>query len=336
LEPVTLQLPPALVGFMAAWFFYVGGSIGSFMNDVIFRVPRGRSVVHPGSRCPACGSAIRWFDNLPVLSWFVLRGKCRDCGSPISFRYPLVELLVGVLFLALAVEGYARGEWLSTHPARLIAAYVYIALLLCTLICAAYIAWDGQRVPARLFAPALVIGSVLPALWNEIRPLGATVEAGWLSALWQAWTAGLLVALCGAVLGGLYDWARGFQNSAGQPRGRVSLCLITIGWLLGWPPVLLAAVVGSFIALVWPWLFGRRWQAASAAALVGITGATVLLALAGSVVFPYWLDLSRGREWLLLAAGGAVVLLLGSATRWLDPPDGAASPFDSSPDVIYP
>src|SRR3990170_6426473 len=79
-----------------------GSLIGSFLNVVIFRVPAGRSIVSPPSACGSCGAAIRPFDNVPVLSWLVLRGKCRDCRAPISARYPLVELGTALFFAGVA------------------------------------------------------------------------------------------------------------------------------------------------------------------------------------------------------------------------------------------
>src|SRR3712207_12350 len=88
-------LPVALVLLAVAAF---GAMIGSFLNVVIHRLPREESVVFPNSRCPSCGTAIRPYDNLPVVSWAVLRGRCRACRAPISARYPMVELLTAVLF----------------------------------------------------------------------------------------------------------------------------------------------------------------------------------------------------------------------------------------------
>lgn len=82
----------------------LGLAVGSFLNVVIYRVPRGESIVAPRSACPSCGTPIRERDNIPVLSWLVLHGRCRDCGEPISARYPLVELACGVLFAATAAR----------------------------------------------------------------------------------------------------------------------------------------------------------------------------------------------------------------------------------------
>ena len=90
----------ALFGAASALSLLAGACIASFLNVVIWRVPRGESVVSPPSHCPKCGARIRWWCNIPVLSWLALRGRCRDCGAPISPRYVLVELLGAALFLA--------------------------------------------------------------------------------------------------------------------------------------------------------------------------------------------------------------------------------------------
>ncbi len=87
---------------MAVWVAALGGMIGSFLNVVVYRLPAGLSVVHPGSHCPKCNHAIRWFDNVPVFSWLFLRGRCRDCRAAIAIRYPLVEAATMAMFLLLA------------------------------------------------------------------------------------------------------------------------------------------------------------------------------------------------------------------------------------------
>ena len=95
--------------------FVLGLVIGSFLNVVAYRLPRGESLAHPPSRCPNCGAPVRPYDNIPVLSWLVLRGRCRNCGHPISARYPLVELTTGLLFAAVVLAkddaiDIARGQ----------------------------------------------------------------------------------------------------------------------------------------------------------------------------------------------------------------------------------
>jgi leader peptidase (prepilin peptidase)/N-methyltransferase len=125
--------------------------IGSFLNVVAYRVPQGLSVVRPGSACPSCGTPIRGRDNIPVLSWVLLRGQCRDCGAAISARYPLVEAGTGVAFaLVAALVGVA---WVL--PAYWWFAAVAITLVLTDL--------DTKRIPNRILFPGLVVGAVLLA-----------------------------------------------------------------------------------------------------------------------------------------------------------------------------
>jgi leader peptidase (prepilin peptidase)/N-methyltransferase len=130
----------------------LGLSIGSFLNVVIWRVPRGESVVNPPSACPACGTAIRPRDNIPVLSWLLLRGRCRDCRAHISRRYPLVELGTAVAFAVVA----ARFGWQPELPAYLYLAAVSIAL--------AGIDIDVKRLPDVLTLPSYGVGTVLLAV----------------------------------------------------------------------------------------------------------------------------------------------------------------------------
>src|SRR5690348_4168599 len=113
-RPVFLLLQPAVPSFEAvtgvpafiglSFVFVSGCLIGRFLNVVIYRLPCGRSVVYPNSAGPGCGAAIKPYDNIPILSWLMLGGKCRSCKSSISFRYPAVELLTGLLFLVVAWE----------------------------------------------------------------------------------------------------------------------------------------------------------------------------------------------------------------------------------------
>lgn len=110
LRAAFASVPPAAWSLVAA---AAGLAVGSFLNVVIYRVPRGRSIVFPGSRCPACGAPIRPLDNIPVLSWFLLRGKCRVCRAPISARYPLVEAANGALWVLSARAAVSPMDFLS-------------------------------------------------------------------------------------------------------------------------------------------------------------------------------------------------------------------------------
>jgi leader peptidase (prepilin peptidase)/N-methyltransferase len=127
----------------------LGLLIGSFLNVVIWRVPRRESIVSPPSHCPTCGKPITPRDNIPVVSWLVLRGRCRTCKEPISARYPLVELLTGALFAGFAA-------WFG--PTAQLPAYLYLAAIAVAL---ALIDLDVQRLPDVLTLPSYPVGLVL-------------------------------------------------------------------------------------------------------------------------------------------------------------------------------
>lgn len=124
--------------------------IGSFLNVVIVRLPAGESVVGGRSRCPSCGAPVRARDNVPVLSWLLLRGRCRDCAAPISRRYPLVELLTAGLYAAVVA---AHGD----DTTRLVLGLVLVTFL----VPIAFIDVDVQRIPNALTLPAAILAVVL-------------------------------------------------------------------------------------------------------------------------------------------------------------------------------
>lgn len=158
-----------LIGFCAL----LGLMVGSFLNVVIYRVPRDESIVSPRSACPACGAAIRERDNIPVLSWLVLRGRCRDCRAPISARYPLVELACGGLFAGTA----ARFGFAWDLPAYLV---LFAGLLALSCI-------DVERMilPKKIVYPLTVLVAALLILaaagtgrWHEYL-IGIICALGW-------------------------------------------------------------------------------------------------------------------------------------------------------------
>jgi leader peptidase (prepilin peptidase)/N-methyltransferase len=127
----------------------LGALIGSFLNVVIHRLPLGESLVTPGSHCPACDAPVRSFDNVPVLSWLMLRGRCRSCGAPISVRYPAVELLTAASFGAVvAVRGFDDGLWLELP---------FVACL----IALAGIDLDHKLLPNKIVYPMAAYGLVV-------------------------------------------------------------------------------------------------------------------------------------------------------------------------------
>jgi leader peptidase (prepilin peptidase)/N-methyltransferase len=126
-----------------------GLAIGSFLNVVIHRLPRGESLVSPGSRCPRCQAPIRAWENVPVLSWLALRGRCRHCGEPISPRYPLVEAATGALFAAVVLAaGPDRDVWLGL-------------VLVAVLVPVAFIDLDHRIIPNRIMLPAAIAAPVI-------------------------------------------------------------------------------------------------------------------------------------------------------------------------------
>jgi len=152
-----------MTGFVIALCAAVGLLIGSFLNVVVWRVPRGESIVSPPSACPRCGHRIRARDNVPVLSWLVLRGRCRDCAAPISARYPLVELATGLGFAGAA--WFVGVSWVL--PALLYLVAISIALALIDL--------DVHRLPDAIVLPSYPVALVLLAL-ASLNPGG---EADW-------------------------------------------------------------------------------------------------------------------------------------------------------------
>ena len=129
----------------------LGAIIGSFLNVVIHRLPRGESLASPGSHCPGCGAAVRPYDNVPVVSWLVLSGRCRDCGEPISPRYPLVELLAALVFAAIAVVRGLDDGLLLELP------------LAAVLITVAGIDLDHRIIPNKVLLPAAIYGVAVAA-----------------------------------------------------------------------------------------------------------------------------------------------------------------------------
>jgi leader peptidase (prepilin peptidase) / N-methyltransferase len=236
-----------VVSIIATGVGLFGSIIGSFLNVVVFRVPLKRSIVSPPSACPTCGTAIKGYDNIPVLSWLVLRGKCRSCASRISARYPLVELGTGLFFAAVAVwfgvSGVSTGSTTglgSTTAAGIVAwilalvAFLYLAAISVVL---ALIDLDTHTLPNRIVLPSYVVGVVL---------LGAaSVSSGDYPALLRAgigmaalWLAYLAMALA-------YPGGMGFGDV--KLAGVLGLYLAWVGWG--------ALAVGAFAAFLLGGLF---------------------------------------------------------------------------------
>jgi leader peptidase (prepilin peptidase)/N-methyltransferase len=223
---------------LAGVLLATGLAVGSFLNVVVHRVPAGVSLVAPGSACPACSSPVRAFDNVPVLSWLLLRGRCRDCAAPISWRYPLVEAATGLLFLAAGLR-FGLSPYLAGALALLAAG---IALALIDLA--------HQRLP---FAITAVTGALVTAALVADLMLGrlsagtggSAVAAG---GLWLLGTALISAVLWLAVYGGIWLATAG----RGMGLGDVALAPVLgllLGWQ-GWGPSLVGLLGGFAIGAV--------------------------------------------------------------------------------------
>ena len=142
-----------LLGILGFFSFALGACIASFLNVVIWRVPRGESIVSPPSHCPKCNAAIKWYQNVPILSWLALRGKCANCRAPISPRYILIELLGGVLFLAGFLK-YGAGSGLAPAVLGTAVAWLWISLM----IVGAMIDFDHKLLPDFVTVGGMLLG----------------------------------------------------------------------------------------------------------------------------------------------------------------------------------
>jgi leader peptidase (prepilin peptidase)/N-methyltransferase len=204
--------------------FTLGAIIGSFLNVCIYRIPAGESVIAPRSRCPHCQTTIRWYHNLPVISWMLLKGRCAYCSAPFSVRYPLVEALTGLLFALFLFRFGLRPVTLTAW------------LLVAALVAISFIDLDHQIIPDVISLPGIPIGF----LCSFLLP--------WVS--WQSSLLGILFGggiLLAIALG--YEW---LTRQEGMGMGDVKL-LAMLGAFLGAPAVLpiifLASILGTLVGI---------------------------------------------------------------------------------------
>lgn len=242
-------------GLVIVWVGVFGLMVGSFLNVVIGRLPAGESIVSPGSRCPACRTPIRWFDNIPALSYLLLGGRCRACGEGISIRYPLVELATGVAFMLQAVvfldEPVVLGQ-------RIVFTGMLVALFGTDL--------ETQRLPNVITLPGILVGLA----FSTVVPPGVVACA--------------LGAALGAAILALIRW--GWERATGvegMGLGDVKMIAMIgafLGWQQVWVVLFLSSIAGAVIGVALAALGGRSMQtklpfgtflalAAYAASLVG-------------------------------------------------------------------
>jgi len=154
---------PGLLAICGFFSFWLGACIASFLNVVIWRTPRGESIVSPPSHCPKCDAPIRWWQNIPIISWLALRGKCANCRAPISPRYIFVELLGGVLFLAAFIRIGSAGPWDAVRLVPLFVWWIWISLM----IVGSMIDFDLKLLPDFVTVGGMVLG-VAQGAFNSV------------------------------------------------------------------------------------------------------------------------------------------------------------------------
>ncbi|MEO6812269.1 MAG: prepilin peptidase [Isosphaeraceae bacterium] len=179
------------------WFFVLGAVVGSFLNVCIYRLPWQKSVIWPESRCPKCLEAIAPRDNVPILSWLLLRGACRNCALPISPRYALVEALVGVLFVGAYVTDVGFGDQVLFAGVSF-AQLGYHLVLVALLVAATFTDYDYQVIPDSITRTGMVLGLALGAAFPEVRPIPSDAAT-----TWGAFQPGVVGAGLGFLAGGL-------------------------------------------------------------------------------------------------------------------------------------
>jgi leader peptidase (prepilin peptidase)/N-methyltransferase len=311
--PYEPPIASALI--LVLFFLFLGGSIGSFLNVVIYRVPAGLSIVKPRSRCPKCLTPILTRDNLPVIGWLMLRGRCRACKEPISLRYPTVEAIAGAIFAALAFgELMFIGATLPIEPRYaefypLVGICLYHFALLCGLGAAVMIVYDGSHVPASCWRLMLMIGFIPPLIRPALRPLAVVPPSELIArsfSLDRIAVASLAggVGLALGVLLGIASWPAS-SHLARARSGHVDAAAMLgcVGLFLGWQAVCGIAVLAAAAWAVRQVIYclGSKprapWQAYPAGAtLVWILGWRKIvdeIEFAGREVFgteaPYWL-----------------------------------------------
>lgn len=260
--------------------FLFGLLFGSFGNVVIWRFPRGESLNHPGSHCPGCDTPIRWYDNVPLLSWTLLRGKCRACGQHISARYPAVELLSGLLWL---LAWYLYG-WTWALPFGIVFFYLLMVL--------AFIDLDTYRLPNAIVGLLALVGAAGALLAQvtglSLVPLVPTViSSPALSALIGAIaSAGLSLGI--ALLYGAARKQQGFGMGDVKLLGAIGVFLGLYGMMV----LFVGSVLGAVVGVV---AMRRSDKGMSAKIPFGpwLAVGAVLVAVWGPAVWTWYLALAR-------------------------------------------
>jgi leader peptidase (prepilin peptidase)/N-methyltransferase len=272
--------------------FVLGLLFGSFLNVCISRLPRGESIVHPRSHCPQCGAPIRWYDNVPVINWFLLRGRCRDCKESISWRYPLIELATGLWFATIIfhcmLQSLANGNvQLSTEWwVSLVVTSIGVAIVGFLLIGLMVMDWQAMLLPdaftlsgiaIALFlicTQAIFLGPredqvLLTKLSIHLTSPGGVVDHGnvFLTGP-ESLIYGRIAAICGAaLLLLLIRWLyKAIRHREGMGLGDVKL-IAMIAAFLGFWPAILSLFIGTLAAALYGAVLLARRKAGGASKL---------------------------------------------------------------------
>ncbi len=240
---------PADVLVAAVLVVIAGLVFGSFLNVCIYRIPRGISVVTPGSRCPHCGRSIRPWENIPLLSYLLQRGRCRGCGQPISWVYPTVELMTGVCFLALYLRfGLVPAFFLDAGSFCLVVALMFIDLF-------------DRILPDLLTLSGIVAGFVLSPFQSP-EFLHGIGSLSWGGPVFGSYLNSALGILFGGGFLWLVAWAYlKLRRIEGMGFGDVKMMAMVgafLGWQFSWLTILLGSLLGALLGGLYIWLAGRN------------------------------------------------------------------------------
>lgn len=267
--------------------FLFGLVVGSFLNVCIVRLPEERSIATPPSHCPRCKAGIRFYDNIPVISFLLLRGKCRNCGEPISWRYPAVELVNALVYVWIAREFWINGESL-------------LLMAFCSsLIVITMIDYDHQIIPDVITLPGMVLGLalapfVMPHLQGSLPfHLGRFIHSGpYLTALINSFIGLLVGGFPLFAIGWIWEKLRKVEAMGGGDVKLMGMVGSLLGWKLALLTIMLGAVSGSVIGVL---LIALRKQEREALIPFGpfLAVGAVLSAFYGSDIIAWYLGMFR-------------------------------------------
>jgi len=253
--------------------FILGLIIGSFLNVCIYRIPRGESIINPPSHCPSCNKKIRFYDNIPIISYVMLGGRCRSCGERISLRYPLVELVNGTLYILIYSKFLMHKPWV-------VSVYFIFASALIVIF---FIDLDYQIIPDEITLPGMIIGLIVGSTFLP-DPFLRGELLGFISSIIGFISGGLsfyLIAVAGRII---------FRKEA-MGGGDIKM-MAMVGAFLGWKGVILTTFAGSLIGsisgITMILLKGQEWGARIPFGPYLATGAIITL-LFGEEIIRYWM-----------------------------------------------